>query len=394
MRTPLIPLPARLCLLLVAISFALPVSISSAAGGEAEEDRYTELQRFIRIWYAVFKNDPAEAKKVLDGGFDVNAKSPHGGYIQPGLTALHFAVENDAVEAAEVLLDQGADVEARDHQGRTALHYVAKRLLHEPVPELRQRITRFLELLLAHKADLNAEDDAGWTPLHHAALHYAALHYADSRQTVDLLVAKGGRHDIFIAAATGNVERLTTLLAMTPELARRALKGGSTPLHVAARTGNPEIAKLLLDAGANLQARDEEGQTPLHRASLGFRTRHSEVVELLLARTRVVDVRDNRGRTPLHYASHYWASQTSIPEQLLAQGAAVNARDDQGLTPLHFAVYQAGRKEICEFLLSHGADLDAETVSGVTPVELVRMHPERTELNAWLDELLAKRGAK
>ena len=381
--------PELRSILSAALLFALFVPATRAKAAGDEDERYAEPQRFIGIWYAVYKNDPAEVKKVLDAGLDVNSKSRRGGYIQPGLTGLHFAVKNDAVEAADVLLAHGADVEARDPQGRTPLHYTVERLLHTSVPELRERITRLLDLLLAHKADIDGEDDAGWTPL-----HLAALHYADSRQTLELLLAKGGRHDIFVAAATGNIERVTTLLAMRPELSRRALKGGSTPLHVAARIGKPEVAKLLLDAGANVQARDEEGQTPLHRACLGFRHGQREVVQLLLVKTLAVNVRDNLGRTPLHYAAQYWGSQTNIPGQLLAKGAAVNARDDRGLTPLHYAVYEAGRTEICELLLSHGADLDAETVAGITPVELARMHPEKTELNAWFDELLAKENTK
>ena len=83
----------------------------------------------------MYDNDPAAAKQLLDGGFDVNMKCPTGGYIQPGITALHLAAEDGALEVAEVLLDRRADVEVRDLQGGTALHYVVDQLLHSGAPK-------------------------------------------------------------------------------------------------------------------------------------------------------------------------------------------------------------------------------------------------------------------
>ena len=156
------------------------------------------------------------------------------------------------------------------------------------------------------------------------------------------------------------------------------------------QVGRRDVAELLLDAGALLEARDEEGKTPLHHACLGFYTGQAEVVELLLSKTRTVDVRDNRGMTPLHHAVHYWAARTDIPAQLIAKGANVNARDDEGLTPLHHAACFGNHIETCELLLAHGADLRDKTNAGVTVAEVIRMYPERRELNAWLDKRLAK----
>ncbi len=104
---------------------------------------------------------------------------------------------------------------------------------------------------------------------------------------------------------------------------------GSTPLHW---IRNAEITKLLLDAGADVNVKTKNGRTPLHNA------RNAESIKLLLDAGADIDARDSvNGETPLHQAA-YRADLVST-KFLLDAGADVNARDDDGKTPFFKAVH-------------------------------------------------------
>ena len=94
-------------------------------------------------------------------------------------------------------------------------------------------------------------------------------------------------------------------------------KSGATPLHNAALGGNAEVVKLLLDHGAQMDARDQEsGATPLaYAASLG----RAEVVDLLLARGADAVIKNTRGQTPLELAEEN--NQKEISELLRRHAA-------------------------------------------------------------------------
>jgi ankyrin repeat protein len=91
---------------------------------------------------------------LIDSGADINMKSSSRG----GETALHLAARKGNMECASLLLESGADIEAKDYLGRSALQLAA---------ELGQR--EIVHLLTASGADLDAKDDRGWTSLHNAA---------------------------------------------------------------------------------------------------------------------------------------------------------------------------------------------------------------------------------
>ena len=119
-------------------------------------------------------------------------------------------------------------------------------------------------------------------------------------------------------------------------------KRGEIPLHLAAQGGHKEIAELLIDKGADVYAKDKYEWTPLHLAAQGG---HKEIAELLIAKRPYVDAGDYRDWTPLHWAacnSKRWAASRGhkeIVELLIAKGANVNARTEngRGITPLDMA---------------------------------------------------------
>jgi len=113
--------------------------------------------------------------------------------------------------------------------------------------------------------------------------------------------------------------------------------------------GNIAVVGALLAAGADVDARSNDGWTPLHLAAWNGR---DSIVEMLLAADADVDARTNAGWTPLHGAA--WKGRDSIVEMLLAADADVDARTNDGWTPLHLAA-QHGRDSIVEILLAAGA---------------------------------------
>src|SRR3990172_10442231 len=123
-----------------------------------------------------------------------------------------------------------------------------------------------------------------------------------------------------------------------------------TSLHYAAFNGHQVTVAFLLDHGANIEARDNQGVTPLHIAALDG---HQATVALLLDRGANIESQGNQGQTPLHYAAAYGHQATVA--LLLDRGANIEAQDNDGSTPLHCAASN-GHQATVAFLLERGAN--------------------------------------
>jgi cytohesin len=247
----------------------------------------------------------------LDAGAEVDSRNKHG------WTPLYRSCIGSFWQA-EALLKHGADVNARDDQGQTPLHLAAMFL----VPEC-------LEFLLGHGADIHATSEDGYTPLH------AAIIGDGNERTANHLWTRGARRDIFGAAALGKIKFVRESIRIDPGLVHARDGRGMTPLHWAAMRNQQVIAELLLGSGADINARDQREETPLHKT----------------------------------VRPAYWGSFRGFTPFLLVHGADVNVANDKGMTPLHYAV-TAGRSEEADMLIAKGADVNARDLQGRTPFEI------------------------
>ncbi len=140
-----------------------------------------------------------------------------------------------------------------------------------------------------------------------------------------------------------------------------------TPLNIvtaaAAWPDQPKAIIALIDAGADVNASGGDGYTPLHWA------KHSDVVKALLKAGADIEARNEWGNTPLHEAT-----TSGAVKALLVGGAGIEVRDNNGSTPLHWVAYRATLKEdlkameTLEALLDAGANVNAFNDFGYTPL--------------------------
>ena len=132
-------------------------------------------------------------------------------------------------------------------------------------------------------------------------------------------------------------------------------------------TATVEAVTACLAAGADPEARDERGYTPLHRAAQY--NENPAVIEILLAAGADPEAGNDFGYTPLHRAAQY-NENPAVIEILLAAGADPEAGNDFGYTPLHWAAWFHENPAVIEILLAAGADPEAGNDFGDTPLDM------------------------
>ncbi len=152
------------------------------------------------------------------------------------------------------------------------------------------------------------------------------------------------------AARLGNLDKVADFVARDASCAREFDHNGWTALHVAAHFGHVEIVEVLLENGAELEARSENtaSQNPLHMA---IGAGNAGMVELLLARGADPNARLVREWTPLHQAALH--GDAEIAKLLLSAGAQANAEAIDRKMPVDIALMQYD-SEMEDLLRSHG----------------------------------------
>jgi hypothetical protein len=152
-------------------------------------------------------------------------------------------------------------------------------------------------------------------------------------------------------------------------------------LQAAVSSNDPAMAKVLLAAGANVNAKDAAHETPLHDAAVKGRT---GVAKVLLAAGADVNARDEDGYTPLHSAA-IWG-HLELARMLVAAGADVNAPDRNRETPLHLVASRrvpplAVYADVTRLLLDAGARPNVKAADGSTPLSRAEVAAARLTLD-------------
>lgn len=158
--------------------------------------------------------------------------------------------------------------------------------------------------------------------------------YRSDRATTDALLAADPELDVFEATTLGYIDRLRERLDEDPARAMAFSADGFTALHLAAFFGKTEAARTLIDAGSvvGIYSRNDLWVQPLHSAAAG---RHHEVCRLLIAAGADVNAKQRHGFTPLHTAAQHGDDEQV--ELLLSAGADPSTQTEGGQTPAQTA---------------------------------------------------------
>jgi ankyrin repeat protein len=227
---------------------------------------------------AVRAGNVGRVVQLLDSGADPNKRSPYNG-------PLHEAARLGSAEITTILIRAGADVELPGFGGVHPLHSAALAGQAKVVP-----------ILLKSGAQVDSLDNIGRTPL--------------------------------LSFASGDIGDVDTLKTLLDGGANPNLLDGPTPFHpldYAAMNGRADVADLLIAYGANIDAKDNlYGETPLHLAIFAnteIPVIHLAVARLLIDRGADVNAKDKYGQTPMDYVKRYVPNAGMLQFLLTEAGA-------------------------------------------------------------------------
>jgi ankyrin repeat protein len=342
---------------------------------------------------AAMRGDHVELRSLLEHGADVNAAQGDG------MTALHWAAVNADLDVAKWLVYAGANVHAT-----TRLNAIAPLWLAAQSGD-----ALLVRLLLDNKAEPDAATATGVTPLMIAAA-------AGNPIAVGLLIERGadpdakektyGQTPLIFAAAYNRPDAIAVLLEHGANVAAATkvrpsadeLMGGLTGLHYAVRQGNVEAVDALLDRGADVNSVSADSTTPLMLATINGRF---DLAMHLLERGGDPTIATAAGATPLYRVIDVqWAPKSAYPQPpgagqqqtgylelmkaLLERGADPNARLRKALWYTRYSsglggtdpagatpfwrASEVGDVDAMRLLVAHGADPSVKTLEGVSPL--------------------------
>jgi ankyrin repeat protein len=329
-------------LLLVTLTAFLLTPTSWAEEQNRAAPRRASKQELNRVLLAAVQEKSEEKTlEALNRGADVNARDRYG------RTALMEA--NEAI--ARLLFKRGASLRMRDKFGQTALFHSTTDL-------------KKLELLLDHGADVNSRHGGGDSVLLEALT-------SKNASAVSLLKQRGARMGLSEFVAAGELKTARRLLAESKPSEQEKARA----LRVAIATQQSDMIKLLLANRANVNLPDLLGRTALVWA---IDSGDMGLVRLIVEHGADLRARDKAGFDPLMLAiiNYFGYKAPEIVPYLMEKGADVHNRSDkdriygaftEGLTAFHLAATE-GRTDLFPLLRRYGADPNSQDKEGNTPL--------------------------
>ena len=315
------------------------------------------------LMWAASENQAAVAATLLKAGADVNARSKvwpgqpprprgsetsfqaaHSNFPKGGFSVVHFAAQYGAAEVAGLLADAGANLEATEPDGITPL-MMAIINGHYDVAAV----------FVRKGANVNAVDRSGRSALYHA-VDMNRLEWLFSRPNPQpsgeldavalaaLLLERGANPNARLTARGFAIQH--------DSLGNASLAIGSTPFMKAATTSDLRMLRLLLERGADPLLATQNNTTPLMAAaglnwaeisSIGTEDESIEALKLMLDRGADVNAANDQGETALHGAAQRGADR--VVQFLADRGARLDAKTKRGRTPLDEAIGQANESD-------------------------------------------------
>ncbi|XP_072032763.1 transient receptor potential cation channel subfamily A member 1-like [Amphiura filiformis] len=363
---------------------------------------------------AAQSNQVAKIDELIRKEADVNVKSS-----VDEATPLHLAARYNCPDAAEVLLQYGADVTDALTNGQTPLHVCCRR-----------GFSKVVKILIHNgKADVNSRDKDKTTPLHQATIkgdidvcrllieNGADIRAKDINQLTPLMQAaqsgfeecvqilltmaiqggiplgdflsdkdNEGNTALHLAVGNRHINVSRSLIERGAPVNCRKTTNGFTPLHQAAIIGEEPLAQMLIDKGAETEIIDKEQMTPLHRAAMFNRV---DTILLLIRQGLYLETKDEDNFTPLLCAA--WKDQTEAGRALLRYGADITAIDKEMKSCLHWAV-EMQHLEFAKMLFEHGHGGE-EILNWKDRAEQTALHYAAEVGNVEMVKLLIENGA-
>ncbi|ETP14189.1 hypothetical protein F441_10849 [Phytophthora nicotianae CJ01A1] len=311
----------------------------------------------------------AVVELLLRFGADVNARN------QEGYSALHYTGNGDALDVAIYLLDNGADIDAQDQNGKTPLHH-----------SIREGSLLVSNLLVSRGAQVDIKDVDGVTP----------LTLAIQQRSMNMLQIILNEHHLVATTERRDFAASVMLCAVENEI--------------------EEAVRLIVEGGySSVMISNSDGETPLHFAIV---KRNSQLMEFLMRQDHadgIVTAITKRGDSPAHYAARYGAVrelETLLHrlvimfgdlQTLNVENNPLNATNNEGSTCLYLAGlgrvnsidHHKERDAIAQLLLQHGARLfRRDTIvsrsrSGLS--EQILLHDQaRRGVATWVREIIER----